>query len=58
MMYYLDGGWRRRSLVYFDKPEDSSANIAAGRCLPGVSRVSSWAATLKYLVSVDEYGEF
>ena len=57
-MYYLDGRWRRQALVYFGKPEDSSANVAAGRCLPGVSRVSSWAATLKYLVSVDEYGEF
>ena len=47
-MYYLDGGWRRQALVYFDNSQGSSANVAAGRCLPGVSRVSSWAATLKY----------
>ena len=29
-MYYLDGRWRRQSLVYFGKPQDSSANVAAG----------------------------
>ena len=29
-MYYLDGGWRRQSLVYFGKPKVSSANVAGG----------------------------
>ena len=29
-MFYLDGGWRRQSLVYFGKPQDSSANVAGG----------------------------
>ena len=28
-MYYLDGRWRRQSLVYFGEPEDSSANVAS-----------------------------
>ena len=54
-MYHLDGRWRRQSLVYFGKPLDSSANVAVGRCLPGGMRVSSRAATAKYLVSVDAY---
>ncbi len=32
-MYYLDGRWRRQSLVYFNfgNSQDSSANVAAGR---------------------------
>ena len=34
-MYYLDGRWRRQALVYFGEPQDSSANVAAGRCVPG-----------------------
>ena len=29
-MYYLDGRWRRQALVYFGRPEDSSANVAGG----------------------------
>ena len=29
-MYYLDGRWRRQSLVYFDGPEVSSENVAGG----------------------------
>ena len=29
-MYYLDGRWPRQSLVYFGKPETSSANVAGG----------------------------
>ena len=29
-MYYLDGRWRRQSLVYFGSPQDSSANVAGG----------------------------
>ena len=37
-MYYLDGGWRCESLVYFGSPQDSSANVAAGRF--GVGYVS------------------
>ena len=56
-MSHLDGRWRRQSLVYFGKPLDSSANVAVGRCLPGGMRVSSRAATAKYLVSVDAYDE-
>ena len=57
-MYYLDDRWRRRSLVYFGKPKDSSTNVAVTQCLPGASRVSSRAATVKYLVAADDYGEF
>ena len=57
-MYYLEGGWRRQSLVYFGELQDSSANVAVGRCVPGASRVSSRAATLEYLVAADGYGEF
>jgi hypothetical protein len=30
MMYYLDGRWRRQSLVYFGEPQDSSPNVAGG----------------------------
>ena len=30
-MYYLDGRWRCQSLVYFGGPQDSSANVGAGR---------------------------
>ena len=33
-------------------------HLAAGQRLSGASRVSSWAATLTYLVSADDYGEF
>ena len=29
-MSHLDGRWRRQALVYFGKPEDSSANVAGG----------------------------
>ena len=29
-MYYPDSRWRRQALVYFGKPEDSSANVAGG----------------------------
>jgi hypothetical protein len=29
-MYHLDGRWRRQSLAYFGKAEDSSANVAGG----------------------------
>ena len=29
-MYYLDGRRRRQSLVYYGKPQDSSANVAGG----------------------------
>ena len=29
-MYYMDGGWRRQSLVYFGTPQDSFANVAGG----------------------------
>ena len=29
-MSYLDDRWRRQSLVYFGKPEDSSANVVGG----------------------------
>ena len=29
IMFYLDGGWRRQSLVYFEAPV-SSANVAGG----------------------------
>ena len=30
MMYHLDGRRHRQSLVYFDKPQDSSANVVGG----------------------------
>ena len=56
-MYYLDGRWRRQSLVYFGEPQDSSANVTAGQCLPGASRVSSRAVALEYLVSANDYDE-
>ena len=36
MMYHLDGKWRHQSLVYFGKPEVSSANVAV---VPGAARV-------------------
>ena len=29
-MCYLGDRWRRQSLVYFGKPETSSANVAGG----------------------------
>ena len=29
-MYYLDRRWRRQSLVYFEAPQVSSANVAGG----------------------------
>ena len=29
-MSHSDGRWRRQSLVYFDKPQVSSANVAGG----------------------------
>ena len=29
-MYYLDGRWQCQSLVYFDKPQDSSVNVVGG----------------------------
>ena len=29
-MYYLDGRWRRKSLVYFGKPKVLSVNVAGG----------------------------
>ncbi len=32
-MHHLDGRWRRQSLVYFGKPQDSSANVAGGAFL-------------------------
>ena len=58
IMYYLDGRWRRQSLVYFGNPEASSANVATGQRLSGAARVSSRASTLKYLVAANDYGEF
>ena len=58
MMYYLGSRWRRQSLVYFGNSKGSSANVAAGQCLPGASRVSSRAATRKQMVSADDYDEF
>ena len=57
-MYYLDGRWRRQALAYFGNPQDSSANVAAGQRLSGALRVSSRAATLKYLVAANDYDEF
>ena len=29
-MHQSDRRWRRQSLVYFGKPQDSSANVAGG----------------------------
>ena len=58
MMYYLDGRWRRQSLVYFGEPQDSSANVAVRRCVPGSMRVSSRAATVKILVSANDHDVF
>ena len=29
-MSHLDDRWRRQSLVYFGKPQDSSENVAGG----------------------------
>ena len=57
MMYYLDGRRRRQSLVYFGNSKGSSANVAAGQCLPGASRVSSRAATRKQMVAANDYDE-
>ena len=57
MMYYLDGRRRRQSLVYFGNSKGSSANVAAGQCLPGASRVSSRAATRKQMVAATDYDE-
>ena len=37
-MYYSDGRWRRQSLVYFGEPQDSSANVGAGRFGGGYRR--------------------
>ena len=51
-MYYLDGRWRRQSLVYFGEPR--LIRECRGRCLPGGARVCSRAATLKYLVSAND----
>ena len=56
-MYYLDGRRRCQSLVYFGNSKGSSANVAAGQCLPGASRVSSRAATRKKMVSANDYDE-
>ena len=32
-MSYLDGRWRRQSLVHFGSPQDSSVNVAGGASL-------------------------
>ena len=56
-MYYLDGRRRCQSLVYFGNSKGSSANVAAGQCLPGASRVSSRAATRKQMVAATDYDE-
>ena len=53
-MYYLDGGWRRQSLVYFGKR--GLICECRGRCLPGGARVCSRAAILKYLVAAIRLG--
>ena len=55
MMYYLDGRWRRQSLVYFGEPQDHPRMSPWG----GVDsrRVSSPAATVEYLVSANDYDE-
>ena len=48
-MYYLDGRWRRQSLVYFGEPQDSSANVAGGAFreargyVPGPIPVKFWS---------------
>ena len=55
-MYYLDGRWRRQSLVYFGRPQDSSANVAGGAFRE--ARVCSSAATVKYLVSANDWDVF
>ena len=39
------------------RPVPVSVSVGVGRCLSGATRVCSWAATLKYLVAVDDYGE-
>ena len=57
MMYYLGSRWRRQALVYFGNSKGSSANVAAGQCLPGASRVSSRAATRKQMVAATDYDE-
>ena len=57
IMYYLDGRRRCQSLVYFGNSKGSSANVAAGQCLPGASRVSSRAATRKQMVAANDYDE-
>ena len=41
-MSHLDGRWRRQSLVYFGKPEDSSANVAVVPRAAIVLRFDLW----------------
>ena len=43
--------------MYFGEAQDSSANVAVGRCVPGGMRVCSLAATLEYLVAANDYDE-
>ena len=52
-MYYPDGRWQRQSLVYFGKPQDSSANVDI---FPGAARVCSPTISSEQLISLTDYG--
>ena len=61
-MYYLDGGWRRQSLVYFGNPQDESANVAGGALreargyVAGPLRWNIWSRRTTRMYS--EFGSF
>ena len=51
-MYYLDGRWRRQSLVYFGEPEDSSVNVAYAASLGALRRYAEAKALLRNTIPV------
>ena len=61
-MYYPDGGWRCQSLVYFGKPQDSSANVTGGPFreargyVPGPLLWNIWSRRTTRIYS--EFGSF
>ena len=61
-MYYMDGRWRRQTLVYFGSPQDSSVNVAGGAFreargyVPGPLLSNIWSRRSTGMYS--EFGSF